>query len=169
MLARGAAMAALFGLVPSIGLVPAQLAQERADRALSQAANSQSSRSSGAVSVVATTSNASCAGRGVVPRVRVLLVDLGLAAAVVGDEKGSLRVVQRGDRLQISSETACVVERFYRAALECTEEGTLERRRLRVAEVFRGGSSPIEVLAHCAPESIERPSTTSTRQDLPPP
>lgn len=169
MLVRGAAMTVLFGLVPSAGLVPSILAQERDARALPQAAGSQSLPSLGTASPVATTPDMPCAERGVVPRVRVLLVDPALGAAVVSDEEGRLRLVQRGDPLETSSETVCVVERFYTGALECAEEGSRERRRLRVAEVAQGESSPIEVLAHCAPESIERPSTTSTRQDLPPP
>jgi hypothetical protein len=112
-----------------------------------------------------------CRDAGTLPPAHLVLVEPELAAAVVRDLGGSLRLVRRGDPLVPSSgegpadSSLCLVACFLPNALECLEAGPAPRR-LRVHQSESGQASRITVLARCAPGLAPEPSTVG---DLPPP
>ncbi|HUP24047.1 MAG TPA: hypothetical protein VNB06_14030 [Thermoanaerobaculia bacterium] len=112
-----------------------------------------------------------CRDAGALPPAHLVLVEPELAAAVVRDPGGSLRLLRGGEPLVPSNGESpadsplCVVERFLPNALECLEAGPAPRR-LRVHQSERGQASRITVLARCAPGLAPEPSTVG---DLPPP
>jgi hypothetical protein len=112
-----------------------------------------------------------CREAGALPPVHLVLVEPELAAAVVRDPGGSLRLLRGGDPLVPSNgerpadSPPCLVERFPPNAVECVEAGPAPRR-LRVHQSESGQASRITVLARCAPGLAPEPSTVG---DLPPP